>query len=136
MDELDKKYYNMPKKQRAEPGELEVGDFVRWNSSGGTAEGRIDEIATSGSINVPDSSFTIDASEDDPAALITVFQQQEDGNYMASDTQVGHRFNTLTKIDPLPMAEVESKSHSKDTALLLKIRERQLELERLNNSNH
>jgi len=30
--------------QRAAPDELEVGDFVRWQSSGGTAQGRITRI--------------------------------------------------------------------------------------------
>jgi hypothetical protein len=38
-----------------------VGDFVRWNSSGGIARGSIDEIKTEGSINVPDSDFRITA---------------------------------------------------------------------------
>ena len=56
---------------RAGPDDLKVGDFVRWDSSGGTARGRITRVAKSGSIDVPDSSFTINADEDDPAALIT-----------------------------------------------------------------
>jgi len=86
---------------KAEPDELSTGDFVRWNSSGGQAQGRIDRIATEGSIDVPDSDFTINASEDDPAALITIYRPDGDG-WRATDTQVGHRFSTLTKIEPLP----------------------------------
>ena len=86
---------------RAAPDALEVGDFVRWDSSGGIARGRITRILRSGTLNVPDSSFTINADEDDPAALIRVYRPSGDG-WAASDTQVGHRFSTLTKIDPLP----------------------------------
>ena len=86
---------------RALPGELSVNDFVRWDSSGGTARGQIERIETSGTINVPDSEFSINASEDDPAALIRVWRSTEEDGYEPSDTLVGHRFSTLTKIDSL-----------------------------------
>jgi len=85
---------------RAEPGELAVGDFVRWESSGGTAQGRIERIETDGEINVPNSEFTINASEEDPAALIRIYREGENG-WGATATLVGHRFSTLTKIEPL-----------------------------------
>ena len=80
-------------RMKAEPGELQVGDFVRWNSSGGIARGRIDRIETEGQIDVPDSEFTINGTEEDPAALITIFRPEDDG-WMETDTQVGHRFST------------------------------------------
>ena len=88
---------------RAEPDELSVGDFVRWNSSGGTAQGRIDRIERDGTINVPDSDFTVNGDEDDPAALITVYRETDEGNE-PTDVQVGHRFSTLTKISALRSA--------------------------------
>jgi hypothetical protein len=53
-----------------------------------------------GEINVPDSSFTIQGTEDDPAALIRVYREGVDG-WNATDTLVGHKFSTLTKIEPL-----------------------------------
>ena len=86
--------------KRAEPNALSVGDYVRWNASGGTARGQIDRIVRDGTINVPDSSFEITGTEDDPAALITVFREN-DGEYESTDVQVGHKFSTLTKIDSL-----------------------------------
>jgi HK97 family phage prohead protease len=92
------------KYKRAEPDELEVGDFVSWNSSGGRARGDIRRIIRDGSINVPDSDFTIEGSEDDPAALIRVWRPVE-GGWRATDTLVGHRFSTLTKINPLQEAD-------------------------------
>ena len=81
---------------RAEPDGLSVGDYVQWDSSGGSAYGRIDRIERDGSINVPDSDFTINGDADDPAALIEVYREGEDG-YEASGRMVGHRFSTLTK---------------------------------------
>jgi hypothetical protein len=90
---------------RAEPGELAIGDFVEWDSSGGMARGRIEYIMTEGVLGVPDSDFSINASEDDPAALIRIYRLEEDdeGEMEWDETEVlvGHRFSTLTKIEPL-----------------------------------
>jgi len=86
--------------KRAEPDELSVGDSVRWNASGGIARGVIDSIERDGIINVPDSEFEITGTEDDPAALITVYREV-DGDFEATDVKVGHKFSTLTKINSL-----------------------------------
>jgi HK97 family phage prohead protease len=90
---------------RAEPGELEVGDFVEWDSSGGMARGQIEAIITDGVLEVPNTDFTINATEEDPAALIRIYRpdEDEDGSMYWDDTDVlvGHKFSTLTKIDPL-----------------------------------
>lgn len=90
---------------RAEPGELSVGDFVEWDSSGGMARGQITRIVIDGQINVPDSDFVINGSEDNPAALIRVWRESENDEGMMewnpTDTLVGHRFSTLTFIDRL-----------------------------------
>jgi len=88
---------------RAEPGELSVGSFVQWDSSGGMAKGRIDRIERDGTIDVPDSEFTVNGDEDDPAALITVYREGDEG-WEATDVKVGHRFSTLTKIEALRFA--------------------------------
>jgi len=89
---------------RAAADALKVGDFVSWDSSGGTARGKITRISRSESIDVPDASFTIDASEENPAALIRVYRDGDDG-YEPSDRLVGHRFSTLTKIAALRFYE-------------------------------
>jgi predicted DNA-binding ribbon-helix-helix protein len=86
---------------KASPGSVKVGDFVSWNSSGGTARGKIERIATSGSINVPDSDFTVNAEEGDPAVLIRVYRKSSDG-WEPSDTRAGHKMSTLRKIEDLP----------------------------------
>ena len=80
---------------------VSVGDFVSWQSSGGTARGKIERIERDGIINIPDSSFTVEGTNDDPAALIRIYKEQ-DGGFIATDRLVGHKFSTLTKINDLP----------------------------------
>lgn len=90
-----------PGGERAAPDALSEGDFVRWRSSGGNAQGRIEHVMTEGVLGVPGSSFSINASPEDPAALIRIYERYEDG-WRETETLVGHKFSTLTKIDPLP----------------------------------
>lgn len=94
--------------ERAAPDALAVDDFVSWNTSGGRARGQIERIERDGTINVPDSEFTIEGTEDDPAALIRVWREGEEG-YEASETLVGHKFSTLTKIDSLRSVDMEQR---------------------------
>ena len=90
--------------ERAAPSAISVGDFVSWGSSGGQARGKITRIVTDGKIDVPDSTFTINGTPDDPAVLIRVYEKSGDG-WEPSDRLVGHRAKTLTKIDALPAGE-------------------------------
>jgi hypothetical protein len=89
---------------RAGPNDLEIGDFVSWNNPGGRARGQIERIERDGEINVPDSDFTITGTEDDPAALIILFRETDEG-YEATDRKVAHKFSTLTKINDLRIKE-------------------------------
>ena len=97
--------------QRAAPGSLRVGDFVSWNSSGGRARGQIKEIVEDGTINVPDSSVEVSGTPADPAALISIYEQVE-GGWRETDTRVGHKFSTLTKIEPLPEVDEDEDEQS------------------------
>jgi len=90
--------------ERAAPDELKEGDFVRWDSSGGTARGRIEHVMREGTLGVPDSEFSINASAEDPAALIRIYSEGDSG-WEATETLVGHRFSTLTKIPTLRAME-------------------------------
>jgi HK97 family phage prohead protease len=90
--------------ERAAPDALEVGDFVSWNSSGGRARGEIERIVRDGEIQVPNTSFTITGTEDDPAALIVLYREGEEG-YEPTEIKVGHKFSTLTKIGDLRTLE-------------------------------
>jgi len=88
--------------ERAEADELKIGDFVEWDSSGGMARGQIEEIVRDGQIEVPDSDVVINGEPDDPAALIRIFRDGE-----PTETMVGHRFSTLTKIEDLRTADMD-----------------------------
>lgn len=89
-----------PGGERAKPDELQVGDYVSWNSSGGRARGEIVEIERDGVINVPNADVTVTGTPDDPAALIQIYQRVE-GGWEDTDVFVAHKFSTLTKIGEL-----------------------------------
>lgn len=67
-----------------------VGSMVSWNSSGGTATGKIKRIIRDGKYNVPNSDFTVTGTKEDPAAVIEVYR---DGK--PSGVMVGHKLKTL-----------------------------------------
>jgi HK97 family phage prohead protease len=88
-----------------------VGDFVEWDSSGGTAKGRIERILKEGTLNIPGTEFTIEAEEDDAAVLIRVYEEFRDG-YRPTETLVGHKMSELRYIDALPEATEEDAGRS------------------------
>ena len=108
---------------RAEPNELSVGDYVTWDSSGGSVYGRIRRILRDGTLNVPDTDFSINATEEDPAALIMVFREVEDG-WAPSGTLVGHKFSTLTKVaarakDPEQQRHIQKITETEDQIIIV-----------------
>jgi len=100
--------------ERAYDNSLKVGDFVEWDSSGGMARGKIKKVIREGIVEIPDSSFTLNGSEKNPAALIQVYKKGANG-YEASDTVVGHYFSTLKKIPALRFHEDEVLKRSLST---------------------
>lgn len=87
--------------QKAKPGSIKRGDSVSWNSSGGTARGKVTKVINNGEEQIPNSTFKITGTPDDPGALIRVYRPDDTGKYQATDTIVGHKVSTLTKIEPL-----------------------------------
>lgn len=85
------------------------GDMVSWNSSGGTARGKVIRVVSEGKVNVPDSSFEITGTEDDPAVLIQLYR---DGK--PTETKVGHKMSTLKKnFDFLKHGNHDQRSHGR-----------------------
>jgi HK97 family phage prohead protease len=87
--------------ERAAPDALSVGDFVRWNTSGGNAYGVIIKIERDGEIEA-DSGFKVNGTADDPAALIRIYRySSEEEAYIERKPalNVAHRFSTLDKFD-------------------------------------
>jgi hypothetical protein len=70
-----------------------VGDMVAWNSSGGKATGKVTKIVTDGKMQVPDTEFTLNGTEQNPAVMIKLYRDGE-----PTDTMVGHKAGTLSKV--------------------------------------
>lgn len=85
---------------RAAPGELKVGDMVEWDSSGGKAVGKVEEIKTEGTLAVPGTDFTLNATEEDPAVLLCIYKMV-DGEWQETEQKVGHR---MSELRPMKMA--------------------------------
>jgi len=86
---------------RALPSELQIGDFVRWNTSNGFAYGRILEINADGDLE-SDSGFVVTGTPDDPAAKIRIYEYSDEQSAYIERTpllNVVHRFSTLEKYD-------------------------------------
>lgn len=71
-----------------------VGSHVTWNSSGGPAYGKITKIVRSGKVDVPGSSFTLTATEDEPVALIDLHNK----DHKPTGQVVGHKLSTLRSV--------------------------------------
>jgi hypothetical protein len=76
------------------------GDFVSWNSSGGTARGKVVRVERNGQVNVPNSEFSVAGTPEDPALLIQIWREGSDG-WVATDTFVGHKSSTVRAIADL-----------------------------------
>lgn len=91
------KFYNKTMKTKAKPEELSIGDTVRWQASGGEANGIIRRIILE-DYQVPETTVTISGSEDDPAYEIEVLEEQ-DGSYVPTGRLVGHKASALEFVD-------------------------------------
>ena len=98
-----------PHWERATPGELKKSDFVGWNSSGGTSKGRIETVATSGSVQAVPTGPSMDGTPEQPAYLVNVWQEETDG-WKASDVKVVKRASSLTEIASLKKSAIGGQS--------------------------
>lgn len=80
--------------------EAKKGDFVAWNSSGGTARGKVIRFEDNGMVDVPDSSFSIVGTSEDPALLIQIWEEAANG-WQPTETYVGHKSSTVRIIGSL-----------------------------------
>jgi len=84
---------------------IATGSFVSWDSSGGTAKGKVASIVTSGTA-VSSDGYEMEASADKPVFKITLYKEGADG-WAATDTTVLHLGDTLTPIDALRSKDFE-----------------------------
>jgi hypothetical protein len=101
-----------PDQNKIKKSEISTGDFVTWGSSGGSAHGKVIKIIKNGSYKVPNSSFTIKGSAEDPAAAIRVYKKKEKV-FVPTDTVVGHKISTLSKVNVKLSKSVQNNTFSK-----------------------
>jgi len=90
-------------KEEDELAQWSEDDFVTWDN--GSAHGKIvdwtDDSVYDAAI---DGDVTVEGTEDDPAALIQIYKESEDG-WSPQDTMVAHRFSTLNEWNPENVVE-------------------------------
>jgi hypothetical protein len=93
----------------ADMTDLSEDDLVEWESSGGTAQGRIVDLRDEGDADYDDE-IDGDVTVSPPAALIEIVGM-DDGEIVGQDTMVAHKPDTLTVIEE---SEVEAMSKHGD----------------------
>lgn len=70
---------------------LRAGSLVTWSHRGGSATGKIVKVVRTGKLKIPNSSLTLQASAEEPAALIQLIKNGE-----LTKIMVGHKLSVLT----------------------------------------
>jgi hypothetical protein len=78
---------------------MKVGQFVEWDSSGGTARGKITQIIENGEVS--GLSVKITGTAEEPAAKIQLYKENSEGEHEPTDTYVGHKLTELRGIKSL-----------------------------------
>lgn len=96
--------------ERADASDLSEGDYVEWDSSGGTAYGQVDNVAmgetVSGSLEPDDTEH--ETSEDNPGVIIELVERGDDGEVMGTGDTVFHRPDELRQISKSDVPEDRS----------------------------
>jgi HK97 family phage prohead protease len=99
--------------ERAMPGTLKPGDFVSWKEHGQTFQGRIREVVSAGSVDIPGSGVQVEGTYFDPAALVQMYEQV-DGQWTEASTFLGLKFSQLSGISALVDDEMPEFSFEED----------------------
>lgn len=74
--------------------------YVKWGSRGGTAHGQVVQKRTDACFNDEiDGDIEVCPSDDDPALLIQLYQEREDG-WEETETRVAHKESTVEEWEP------------------------------------
>jgi HK97 family phage prohead protease len=89
---------------KAEAGELAEGDFVTWGEEG---YGRVEYVMTEGTFGVEGDPLSLEASPEDPLAMVRVYED-ETGEYLPTEDFQGFRFSELTVSEEKAVTVVKS----------------------------
>lgn len=100
---------------KAGAGSVIAGDWVLWsNEDGETLRGAVEYVMTEGTLGAEGSEYAIQATPEDPAALVRIYEGEEE-NWEATEMLVGQKVSALTKVNPLPMAEEDEETEMSET---------------------
>lgn len=83
---------------KLEKKEMFLGDFVRWDSGDKQCYGQIVKRVSDGKLNIPGTDYVMEASEDNPAYLINVYEMDEEGSYSKTSVLTGIRGMGLVRV--------------------------------------
>jgi hypothetical protein len=84
---------------------LKEGDFA-MTAHGGDEEfhiGQVVHVMREGMLGIPDGEYTLEATAENPAVLIQLFEQDEEGFWEATRLYTACMMSLFIPIDPLPM---------------------------------
>jgi hypothetical protein len=89
---------------------LKEGDFA-MTAHGSDEEihiGQVVHVMREGMLGVPGGEYTLEASEENPAVLIQLFEQEENGYWESTNLYTGCMMSLMVAIDPLPQEPEDS----------------------------
>jgi hypothetical protein len=89
---------------------LKEGDFA-MTAHGSDEEvhiGQVVHVMTEGMLGVPGGEYSLEANAENPAVLIQLFEQEENGYWEATNLYTGCMMSLMVAIDPLPQEPEDS----------------------------
>jgi len=91
---------------KAGAGDVSTGDFVAYAVNKDPqptqyAKGKVESIKTSGAVNVRGTNEKIEASSENPVAIVRVYREVSGGRYVPTDRRVAKKLSNLRKLKPL-----------------------------------
>ena len=98
----------MKRMSKVAAGELSSGDFVAYAVNKDPqplqyAKGKVESFKTSGMVNVRGTNEKIQATQDNPVAIVRVYRETSGGKFVPTDRMVAKKISNLRKLKPLVM---------------------------------
>ena len=82
---------------------IKEGDFAIIGKKDEALVGQVIHIMREGVLGIPGADKTIEATAEDPAAMIRIFEQDDDGWWEPTDYFYGNKLSMFVRIDPLQL---------------------------------
>ena len=99
---------------KAAPDELTIGDYVNWQIGEQLGYGEIDEIITRGRVELPNLEVGLEATPEDPVAIICVYAPHGE-DWEETGVYVAVKFSALTRSNPPAEAEEDEETEMSET---------------------